>query len=115
MSLCLRQRQVSPQAHARKVHVAMDSDPNTAAAARVLRWIVRREVKTCTRRDIYHSNRTTFETPEEADPVVKLLEQLGYLRPLGADVNPLGGRPSHRYEINPLVHGRNPQNTQNLS
>ena len=100
------------QAHARKVHVAMDSDPNTAAAARVLRWIRRREVKTFTRREVYMAHRGTFKTPDEVEVITKLLEQTGHVRAMLADVPTGRGRPSHRYEVNPLVVAQNAQNTQ---
>ena len=101
------------QAHARKVHLAMDADPNAAAAGRVLRWIVKRGLTTCTRRDLYMAQRGTFKTPEETGPVLSLLEQLGYVRPATVEIPPHRGRPaSPRYEIYPLVHAQNAHNTQ---
>ena len=99
------------QVHARKVHAAMDADPNAATAARVVRWVVRRGLDTFTRRDVYMANRGTFKTPDDVDPVLNLLVQLGYVRPVRMEL-PTRGRPaSPRYEINPLVHAQNAQNT----
>ena len=100
------------QGHARKVHAAMDTDPNAATAGRVVRWMVKKELDTTTRREVFRAHRGTFKTPEDVEPVVKLLEQMGYIRPMRVD-HPTPGRPSPRYEINPLVHGQKGQKGQN--
>ena len=74
------------------------------------------------KRDIHSAFRSRFKTAEAVDPVLKLLVEAGYLRPVPQPKREGPGQPpSPRYEVNPLlrqdsgpgVGSQNPQNPRN--
>jgi hypothetical protein len=91
--------------HARKVYTAMDADPRTADARLVLRWLARHpELDAFCRRDAHQGLRrnTRFSNPDNLDAPLKLLEQHGYIRAAFEDGARGPGRPSSKFEVNPL-------------
>jgi hypothetical protein len=105
------------KAHARKVYAVMDADPTTAAARRVLRWIVGQHQAHFQKRDAYQALKGTFQTIDELEPALTLLEKHGYIRPEPGQARAGPGRkPSPYYEAHPdLLRGdahnsHNPQN-----
>jgi DNA polymerase-1 len=105
------------KAHAKKVYAAMDADPRTVDAKLVLRWLARHpELTVFSRRDAHQGLRrnTRFSNPDNLDAPLKLLEQHGYIRSVFEDWARGAGRPSSKFEVNPLWgHPRNPQYPQN--
>jgi hypothetical protein len=93
------------KSHARKVYAAMDADPTTAAAGRVLRWLTQGRVGRFTRRDAYRAMRGhTCRTVDDIDPILSLLEKHGYVRSLlpEGDNRP-GRKPSPGFETHPSL------------
>jgi hypothetical protein len=63
-------------------------------------------VETYSKRDIHYAFRGRFKTAEALDPVLKLLEDAGYLRLIPQEKKPgVGRKASPRYEVNPLAQG----------
>ena len=78
-------------------------------AKRVLRWIQKDRRVSFSHRDAFDALRTRWRpTAESWRPVLKLLEDLGYIRPAAAEPEPgpQGGRPpSPIFDVNPSVIG----------
>jgi hypothetical protein len=93
------------KSHARKVYAIIDADPRVAAARRLLRRLVQGKVSQFTRRNAFRAMRGAgFKTVEDIDPILSLLEEHGYIRPLqtGHDNRP-GRKPSPAYETHPSL------------
>jgi replicative DNA helicase len=89
----------------------MGSDPSVELARTALAWIRRslpvthnsqNPQNSFTKRDLFQGLKGTLKTADAADPVLKLLEDHGYIRLLPAPPTRGAGRPpSPRYEVNP--------------
>jgi hypothetical protein len=108
------------KAHARRIAHVGELDSRAQSAARVLTWLADQGA-TCTRRDLYRGVRSQamFPRPESLNAPLRLLEQLHFVRPAGAEPKATG-RPSLVLEINPLWDrstpldsGQNGQKRQN--
>lgn len=94
------------KAHARKVFAEMDTDPKTAAARKVLGWIVGGGRRRFTRRDVYQGVKGTFKTVDRLRDTLALLEQHGFVRERGPAARPGPGRkPSQEMEAHPTLFG----------
>jgi hypothetical protein len=105
------------KSHARKVYLAMDADPQTAGARKLLNWLTKEARKTFSKREAYMGVRPTFKTVPEMEPALTILERHHIIRPRGASERSGPGRPrSEEYEVNPKLahpHEQNAHNTQN--
>jgi hypothetical protein len=103
--------------HARKIHAAADTDPRAAVARRLVRWFPTLADGRFTRRDAYRNARgRNCDRVEDIDPVLSLLQQHAYIRPVTApDDGGPGRKPSPGYEVHPhaLDAGQNGQNGHN--
>jgi replicative DNA helicase len=99
--------------HAKTAFALMGADPALDQARHVLRVIQTWDGFTLTRRDLHQRLRASFPKPEQLDRPLAILVEHGYLRPAPAAENRRGRKASPTYEINPLIHTRNPHNTQN--
>jgi hypothetical protein len=86
-------------AHALVAFRAMGRDPAFEGAVRILRWFRERGLTDVSQRDIYLAHDTTYSTLAELRPALGLLMEKGYLRQTKILT---GGRPSIRYQLNPL-------------
>jgi hypothetical protein len=118
--------------HARASFGLMGADERLEDARAVAAWLLRklsehsehseRGVPSVSRRDVHQAFRGRLKTATAVDPVIRLLVDYGYLRPLPQPNREGPGQPpSPRYEVNPLLPqcagigagSHNPQNTQN--
>lgn len=90
-------------AHALAVFDMMGADPAIDGARRVLAWIKAGSRHTFSFRDCHHDHKHHFKQANELEPVLRVLEERLYLRPLPTEPGPKGGRPSRRYEVNPAA------------
>jgi replicative DNA helicase len=101
-------------AHARAAFAEMGADPAIAAARRALRWL---EVKGCTaftKRDMFEALKGTLPKADDLDPILKILTDHAYIRPIEGDERGGPGRkPSQRYEVNPHIGSHNSHNSRN--
>jgi Protein of unknown function (DUF3987)/Domain of unknown function (DUF3854) len=82
----------------------LDADPKVVGARRILDWTRRTRRKRLTVREVQQWVGGAIKTREAADPSIKLLVDLGYLRSMG-EPRPRGklGRPAAEvFEVNPL-------------
>jgi len=102
------------KSHVRKVYAVMDADPRVAPARRLLRWLTQEHAQQFTRREAYRALRGICQTVEDIDPLLTLLEQHGYIRPLpaGNAMRP-GRKASPTFEVHPLISGHNGHNGHN--
>lgn len=92
------------KAHARKVHAVMGADTRTPAARRVVRWITRKGRQQFSVRDAFEGLKGTYQTVEELESVLALVERRGIIRPLQTPERGGRGRPrSPVYEVHPSV------------
>jgi hypothetical protein len=89
--------------HALKVYGQMGAIPGADLAKVLLEWIKRHGHREFSARDAHINHRSRFQTADELDLPLSILVEYGYIRPLPPIPGP--GRPSKRYEINPLVWG----------
>lgn len=91
-------------AHAERAFQVMGEDPRIERGRRVLEWMVARDSDTFTERECFTSCRKRGEKADDFRPVLVLLEDHGFIRPVAiASHRGRGGRPpSMSYEINPL-------------
>src|SRR5262249_14410258 len=105
------------KSHARKVYAALDADPRTADARKLVRWIAANRLRRCTKRDAHQGLRGTFKTVEDLEAILAVLQKHGLIRPEAPPDRPGAGRkPSPAYETHPQLHAtgsHNAQNTQN--
>jgi replicative DNA helicase len=110
--------------HAQAAYDLMGLDTDTGNARLLLDWILAKRKARFTKREAHQGNKGHFKTVAELDPVLQLLEELGYLRrevwerPKGQRGQP----PSPCYVVNPATlvvravgPSRNSQNAQNSS
>ncbi len=72
---------------------------------RVATWLEGRDVVTL--REVHQARRTkAFDTADQFRGVFDRLEDAGYVRRLPTQTGPQGGRPSDRYQVNPLHTSR---------
>jgi hypothetical protein len=90
-------------AHARAVFALMGADSNVELARRVLSWIRDRHLTEFSRRDTFrHLHSAQLPKVTDLDPALALLVAHEYLAPIPSVHSPAGGRPSHRFRVNPL-------------
>jgi hypothetical protein len=102
--------------HAQAAFGCMGADAVMEGAAKVWAAVVRHSPnfesnadgsQRVTRRDIHQWERRTFPSPDDLDPVLRLMVEWGYLRPWSdPDSKPGVGRPSPTFEVNPLALAR---------
>jgi replicative DNA helicase len=92
--------------HARAVFDLMGADPRVGDARWLLDWISRTEQVQFSRRDAHQAARGRFRKATDLEPVLRLLEEHGYLRRVDHEPSPDPqgrGRPaSPRFVVNPL-------------
>jgi hypothetical protein len=105
------------EAHALAAYDLMGADERIVKARRLVAKLRRERRERFSVRNLFSSvSRAEFPTMDELEPVLTLLVEYGYLRSLEAAPRPLGKRgqnPSPEYEVNPGIHEKPPQNTQN--
>ncbi len=90
------------QAHARAAFGLMGADPSVEGAKTILDWLRRKSVTHFSRRDCFNETRgERWRVVKEIEPALAALVDHGYIR---EEPPPPGqiGRPSLRYEVNPL-------------
>jgi hypothetical protein len=105
------------EAHALAAYDLMGADERIVKARKLVRRLRREGTERFTSRNLFSAvSRAEFPTMEALEPVLTLLVEYGYLRPLEAPPRPPGKRgtnPSPEYEVNPGIPEKPPQNTQN--
>jgi Protein of unknown function (DUF3987) len=103
------------KSHARKVYAVMDADPTLADARHVMRWLERHpNPAVFSRHDLHRALRgnTRFAEPENLEPPIKMLQELGYIRQQPV-TSGRGRTPLPKFERNPSwVHTQNAQNAR---
>lgn len=91
--------------HAKAAYSEMGADLCTARAKKILDWVVRSEATTFNRRMVQMYLPTTFNRADDLEEPLKLLQERGYIKPMGTQLkyNGAGRPPTTRYEVNPLV------------
>jgi hypothetical protein len=98
--------------HAKAAFGLMGADEQVTAAMEIVARLPRicesfegsEQGGTISRRDVHQAFRVRFKSVEALDPVLTLLVENEYLRPIRPDKNTQAGRPpSPRFEINPAV------------
>lgn len=89
--------------HARAVHDLWGADETIGKARQVLTWARQRQLTTFTLRDLYAAMRRSFPTAADTVPVLNLLTERGWLRPLfeGPITTGARGRPSPEFAVHP--------------
>lgn len=83
----------------------MGADPVIADARVVLAWLYRKSPPKFTKRDAQQPNKGRFAKAADIDPALRMLVELGWIRPLPAEERTGPGRPaSPRYETHPAIH-----------
>jgi hypothetical protein len=93
------------ESHARRIYSCIVSPQIHAAqvfAERIKAGKVGSE-GSFTLREVYLKGWTGLDTPERSSMAAQVLHDAGWIRPIKDESGPQGGRPSHRYEINPKV------------
>jgi len=105
--------------HAQAAHAEMGADPLIEDAKYVLRWLKRERLEFATRRDIHVGCRGRFRKVTELEPVLTLLEEHNFIRPLdqtaGTETR-RGRKASQLFEVNPRAFNaeQNSHNTHNV-
>jgi hypothetical protein len=103
-------------AHAVAALGEMGADPVLADARHVLGWLLARNVRTISRRNLWHSMRGRYPRAEMIEPALAVLLERGFIR-IHAPPTPNGPgrRPSPTIELSPLArsHGQHDQNDHN--
>lgn len=101
-------------AHARAAFAEMGADPAMAGARRAIRWLETRGTNVFTKRDLFEALKGTLPKADDLDPVLKVLTDHAYIRPIEGDERSGPGRkPSQRYEVNPQFGSHNSHNSPN--
>lgn len=100
-------------AHAKAAFQEMGADPSIAVARRTLAWIERSSALQFSKRDLWQAIRGSVARADDLDPVLKILCDHGYIRPVEFDRAGPGRKPSQRYDVHPLISSQNTHNTQN--
>lgn len=102
-------------AHARAAFAEMDADPSVARARKALKWIADKTAMTFTKRDLFEALKGSIPKADDLDPILKVLTDHAYIRPVEEEQRSGPGRkPSQRYDVNPLFHSQNSQNSPKL-
>jgi Protein of unknown function (DUF3987) len=93
------------ESHARRVYSCIVT-PQLRAARELAEKIRKRKIGadgffTC--RDVYLKGWSGLDTPEAVKLAAAVLQDAGWVRELSGESGPFGGRPSNRYEVNPVV------------
>jgi len=102
MSAALRMAEAL-SAHALDVFDLMGADPALDGARVVLGWLRRERLDTFTFRDCHYAHKSRFKRADELGPVLDVLTERHYIRPIAVQGKPQGGRPSRAYQVNPAV------------
>lgn len=94
--------------HSMAAFRVMGMDSTLANARKLLNWIQKNHFDTFSKRDAQQKNRALFKTASDLDPVLKTLEEHGYIRRAKSPAT--GGRPSLTFEVNPSA--QKPQKPQ---
>jgi hypothetical protein len=90
--------------HARAAYAEMGADPKIEDAKFVLRWIEKSGLAEFTKRDAYQGTKGRFKQVVALEPVLKVLEDHGYIRSVETQgANRPGRRPSEKFIVNPLM------------
>ena len=82
----------------------MGSDPALSDAKVVLDWLERLGATTVRRRDIHRGHQSLFPKVADLEPVLRLLQTHGYLKPIGRSTkNPAHRPPSAQFAVHPEV------------
>jgi replicative DNA helicase len=96
--------------HALAAFELMAEDSVSTDAVYVLRWLDEHDRDCFVPRDLYTANRSRFPTADSLGPVLKHLEDFGWIRPLPEPERRGPGRPASRpWLINPLIRQHNQQ------
>ncbi len=91
------------ESHARRIYSCIIS-PDNLAAQELGRHIQRGDLPSeFTARFVYRKNWTGLGTPELVRGALNILEDAGWVRPLGAEPGPAGGRPADTWRLNPAI------------
>ena len=91
--------------HARSAFMEMGADPAVESARRIIGWLERKQPEVFTKRACYQDLKSVFKRASDLDPVLELLTDHGYVRPLdGDDRTGPGRRPSQQFEVNPAIY-----------
>jgi hypothetical protein len=93
-------------AHARATFDHMGTDRHLDAAVRVLGWLQRRGREEFSKRDAHAAHQSFIRQAADLDPVLRLLEDHGFIRALPPETRPQGGRPSQRFAVHPSLQNR---------
>jgi len=96
--------------HARTAFGEMGLDRSSDDAKHLLAWILRRGEPIFTKRDAFEGVKGRFQRVEVMEPALRLLEKHNFIRGEQSDEPRGPGRPSVRFEVNPLA--QNPQDPQ---
>lgn len=100
-------------AHATIAFSLMGGDPRVEKARRVWATILHHAFERFSQRDLYMKVRRRL-TVNELGEVLKVLENMGYVRRAHTEPSARPGRPaSPTFEVNPLARAQNTQNPQN--
>ena len=93
------------ESHAYRIYSCVTT-PQMRAAQVLAEKIKRRKVGadgffTC--REVYTKGWSGLDSPEAVKLAAYVLQDAGWIRERGGEANPLGGRPSNRYQVNPRV------------
>jgi hypothetical protein len=91
--------------HAKSVHDMWNADPDMAKAKSVLAWLVDTGEKKFTVRDLHNARYSLFRKVDELVPVLQILSERGWIRPLfdGPLIVGKRGAPSPEFEVHPDV------------
>lgn len=96
--------------HALAVFDRMGADSQVDGAQRIAEWAAKKQLMTFSKRDCHVALRSHFKRAAELDPALTLLADHGWIRSIPAPRRP--GRPSVRFEVNPLLVARYEQNAR---
>ncbi len=88
--------------HAKAAFMLMDTDQEAADAQYLLAWLQRKRKVLFTQRDVFEGTKGRFRSVERLRPILDLLVERRFIRPISPDSPPKRGRPSVGYEVNPL-------------
>lgn len=89
--------------HERRTTEIVGCDLDTATAELILSWLQRQREPSFTRRDCFTACRgRSIQRVEDLDGGLNVLKSLGYVRLVDDSTSTKIGRPSVRYEVNPL-------------
>lgn len=89
-------------AHARAAFALMDTDQETSDALYLLDWLKRHGATAFTQREASEGTKGRFRKVAQLTPILDLLVERRFIRPISNDSPPKRGRPSVGYEVNPL-------------